>query len=257
MEQRLHELCPMQSIHQGGNRSSLDGWWTEEYDASHGWKVGNHQDNATEVAQDAGEAEQLYSVLENGVISFFYKREPSAIASEWVAMMRERMARLTVQYSANRSVHEYAESFYLPAAEVYAKRKADHGKLATELCKWQTELRTHWFEIHFREIESSQDENESHFKAGIYLGDICPEQVHVDLYADNVDSAAFVQTMSQVCEPAGVQGGFSYEATVPGARPASDYAFRIVAALDTRPVPLEEPPILRQRQVCCASIASK
>jgi starch phosphorylase len=162
-------------------------------------------------------------------------------------MMRESMARLTGQYSANRSVREYAERFYLPAAEAYAKRTEDHGKLATEIRKWQTELRTHWSEIHFHEIESSQNENECHIRASVYLGDICPEHVRVELYADNTDSAPFVQKMSQVSELVGVQGGFAFEATVPSTRPASDYTIRIVAALDTLSAPLEEPLILWQR----------
>jgi starch phosphorylase len=234
-------------VNGGLNLSSLDGWWAEAYNPSLGWQVGGHQDYPNEAAQDAEEAEQLYSVLENEVVPLFYRRESSGIPFEWVAMMRESMARLTGQYSANRSVREYAERFYLPAAEAYAKRTEDHGKLATEIRKWQTELRTHWSEIHFHEIESNQNENECHIRASVYLGDICPEHVRVELYADNTDSAPFVQKMSQVSELVGVQGGFAFETTVPGARPASDYTIRIVAALDTLSVPLEEPLILWQR----------
>jgi starch phosphorylase len=234
-------------VNGGLNLSSLDGWWAEAYDPSLGWKVGNHHDYPTEAAQDAEEAEQLYSVLENEVIPLFYRRESSGISSEWVAMMRESMARLTGQYSANRSVREYTERFYLPAAEAYTKRTGDRGDFAAQIWKWQAELRTHWSEIHFRELEVNQDESEYLIRVRIYLGTVCPEHVRVELFADNPDETSFNSEMSQAGELVGVQGGFVFEAKVPAVRPASDYTVRIVAALDTLAVPLEEPLILWQQ----------
>jgi starch phosphorylase len=234
-------------VNGGLNLSSLDGWWAEAYDPCLGWKVGDHQNYPTEAAQDAEEAEQLYSVLENEVIPLFYRRESSGIPSEWVAMMRESMSRLTGQYSANRSVREYTERFYLSAAKAYAKRSKNHGNLAVEIRKWQTELRTHWSEIHFRDLEVSQDESEYHIRTRIYLGTVCPEHVRVELFADNSDETPFISEMSQAGELVGVQGGFVFEAKVPAVRPASDYTVRIVAALDTLAVPLEEPLILWQQ----------
>ena len=234
-------------VNGGLNLSSLDGWWAEAYDPSLGWKVGDHQNYPTEAAQDAEEAEQLYSVLENEVIPLFYRRESSGIPSEWVGMMRESMARLTGQYSANRSVREYAERFYLPAAEAYAKRTGDRGDLAVQIRKWQAELRTHWSEIHFRELEVIQGENEYLMRVRIYLGTVCPDHVRVELFADNPDETPFISEMSQASELVGVQGGFVFEAKAPATRSASDYTVRIVAAFDTLAVPLEEPLILWQQ----------
>jgi starch phosphorylase len=234
-------------VNGGLNLSSLDGWWAEAYDPSLGWQVGGHQNYPNEAAQDAEEAEQLYSVLENEVIPLFYQRESSGIPSEWVAMMRESMARLTGQYSANRSVREYTERFYLPAAEAYAKRTENHGDLAVEIRKWQMELQAHWSEIHFRDLEVSQDKNEYLIRARIYLGTVCPEHVRVELFADNHEETPFVSEMTRAGELVGVQGGFVFEAKAPAARPASDYTVRIVAALDTLAAPLEEPLILWQR----------
>jgi starch phosphorylase len=234
-------------VNGGLNLSSLDGWWAEAYAPSLGWKVGDHQNYPTESAQDVEEAENLYSVLENEVIPLFYRRESSGIPSEWVAMMRESMARLTGQYSANRSVREYTEHFYLPAAEAYTKRTEDHGNLAIEIRKWQTELRTHWSEIHFHELEVSQDESEYLVRAHIDLGVIFPKHVRVEIFADNSDGASFISEMNQTEVSVGVQGEFVFEAKVPDTRPASDYTVRVVAALETLAVPLEEPLILWQR----------
>lgn len=210
-------------VNGGLNLSSLDGWWAEAYDASLGWKVGDHQDYPNEATQDAEEAEQLYSVLEKEVIPLFYQREPPGIPTEWVAMMRESMARLTGQYSANRSVREYTERFYLPAAEAYAKRVEEQCRLAIQIRKSQTELREHWSEIHFHEVETSQGESECLIRARIYLGAICPNHVRVELFADNPGEPPFISEMSQTGELVGVQGGFVFEAKVPVTRPVNDY----------------------------------
>jgi starch phosphorylase len=234
-------------VNGGLNLSSLDGWWAEAYDASLGWKVGDHQNYPTEAAQDAEEAEQLYSVLENEVIPLFYQREASGVPSDWVAMMRESMARLTGQYSANRSVREYTERFYLPAAEAYTKRAEDHASRAVQIRKWQIELQMHWSEIHFHELDVSQGENEYLIQARIYLGAICPEHIRVEIFSDNPEGAPFIAEMRQTNVLVGVQGGFVFEAKVPANRSASNYTVRIVAALDTLSVPLEEPLIMWQR----------
>jgi starch phosphorylase len=234
-------------VNGGLNLSSLDGWWAEAYDPSLGWDIGDHRSYPDEAAQDAAEAEQLYSILENDVVPLFYRRESSGIPSEWVAMMRESMARLTGQYSANRSVREYTERFYLPAAERYEKRSKNHGELAVQMHEWQTELRAHWFEIHFREFETSEDEHQFLIRAHIYLGAISPKHVRVEIFADNPDDAPFISEMNQTDELVGVKGGFVFQAKVPDTRPASDYTARIVAALDTLAVPLEEPLVLWQR----------
>jgi len=234
-------------VNGGLNLSSLDGWWAEAYDPSLGWKVGDHQGYSDGAAQDAEEAEQLYSVLENEVVPLFYRRESSGIPSEWVAMMRESMARLTGQYSANRSVREYTKRFYLPAAEAYEKRTKNHGELAVQIHEWQTELRAHWSEIHFREFETSEDEHQFLIRAHVYLGAISPEHVRVEIFADNPDGAPSISEMSQTEELVGVKGGFVFQVKVSDTRPVSDYTARIVAALDTLAVPLEEPLVLWQR----------
>ena len=66
------------------------------------------------------EAEQLYRLLERdgaGVL-----QDERGIPRAWVSKMRESMARLAPQFSANRTVREYTESHYLPTATEYQRR---------------------------------------------------------------------------------------------------------------------------------------
>ncbi|MDR5727733.1 MAG: alpha-glucan family phosphorylase, partial [Terriglobia bacterium] len=234
-------------VNGGLNLSSLDGWWAEAYDPSLGWKIGDHQNYADESAQDAAEAEQLYSILENGVIPLFYHRDSNGIPTGWIAKIRESMARLTGQYSANRSVREYTERFYLPAAESYGKRTQNHGQLAVNIRKRQIQLRAHWSEVRFHGIEIKQEGSHFLFQIQVYLGAIPPEHIRVEVFAENAEGAPFITEMSRTSELAGGKGGFMYQATVPDTRPAGDYTARIVGVLDKLAVPLEEPLILWQR----------
>ena len=57
------------------------------------------------------------------------ERNAAGIPAKWVARIRESMARLTPEYSANRAVRQYTEAHYIPAAA------ALHGARRS---KWQT-----------------------------------------------------------------------------------------------------------------------
>jgi starch phosphorylase len=46
--------------------------------------------------------------------------------------MRESMAQLTPRFAASRTVSEYTEQYYLPAAVAFRARAADKGALAKE-----------------------------------------------------------------------------------------------------------------------------
>jgi starch phosphorylase len=67
------------------------------------------------------------------VIPGFYARDESGIPTVWVKRMRESMARLTPRFSANRTVREYTEQHYLPAAAAYRTRAADKGAVGKEV----------------------------------------------------------------------------------------------------------------------------
>ena len=93
----------------GLNLSELDGWWAEAYTPEVGWALGDGQEHDEDLAWVAVEAEALYSLLEQEVILEFYARDERGIPTAWVARMRGSIARLTPQFSADRSVREYTE----------------------------------------------------------------------------------------------------------------------------------------------------
>ena len=124
-------------VNGGINLSELDGWWVEAYASDVGWAIGDGQEHGDDPAWDAAEAEALYNLLEREVVPEFYARDKDGIPVAWVARMRESMARLTPRFSANRSVCEYTEQHYLPAAAAYRQRSADQGAMGRRMVDWR------------------------------------------------------------------------------------------------------------------------
>jgi starch phosphorylase len=84
------------------NLSVLDGWWAEAYDPSFGWAIDG--------TSDEEDAEQLYALLEQQVVPRFEARDA------WLEMMKSSIAELAPRFSMQRTVIEYADRYYVPAA---------------------------------------------------------------------------------------------------------------------------------------------
>ena len=235
-------------VNGGLNLSELDGWWAEAYTPEAGWALGDGQEHGDDPAWDAAEAEALYERLEREVIPQFYTRDDKGIPTAWVGRMRESMARLTPRFCANRAVCEYAERHYLPAATAYRERAADKGALGRQMVEWRHNLEQKWGTLRFGEVKVETRGGQHLFEAQIYLNDLDPKAVRVELYADGVKGGAPArQEMKWVRQLAGASGGCVYSAAVSAARPPGDYTARMTPHRDGVAVPLETAQILWQR----------
>jgi starch phosphorylase len=140
-------------VNGGINLSERDGWWAEAYSPEAGWALGDGAEHGDDPAYDAAEAGVLYDLLEQQVIPEFYRRDEAGIPTAWVARMRNSMAQLTPRFSTNRSLREYTEEHYLPAAATYRERAANGGAEGAKIIRWRQALSQHWGEwrSHFRE----------------------------------------------------------------------------------------------------------
>jgi starch phosphorylase len=120
-------------VNGGLNVSVLDGWWAEAYHADVGWAIGDGAEHGDDPAWDRLDAEALYAALEDKIIPEFYSRDREGIPRDWVRRVRESMALLTPAFSANRTVRQYTEEHYIPAAAAYAARTANRGVAGMDL----------------------------------------------------------------------------------------------------------------------------
>ncbi|MGD0209021.1 MAG: alpha-glucan family phosphorylase [Verrucomicrobiota bacterium] len=235
-------------INGGINLSELDGWWAEAYVPELGWALGDGQEHGDDPAWDAAEAEALYDLLERKVIPEFYARDDKGIPTAWVARMRESMARLTPLFAASRTVREYTEQHYLPAASAYRVRAADKGAAARKLVDWRNALAPKWAALRFGAV-TVETRGEQHVIAvEVFLKDASPDTVRVELYADGVKGGSAVrQEMTRLRQLAYGPGGYVYSAAVSAARPPADYTARVIPHCDGVAIPLEDARILWQR----------
>jgi starch phosphorylase len=235
-------------VNGGINLSELDGWWAEAYTSDVGWAVGDGLEHGDDPAWDAAEAQALYEQLEREVIPEFYARDENGIPTAWVARMRESMARLTPLFSANRTVRQYTEQHYLPAAAAFRARQADKGSVARQIVDWRHGLEQKWATLHFGEVKAETKDDHHLFEVHVYLGEVAPDAVRVELYADAAnDGRAIRVEMKRVRPIANAANGYIYTASAPANRPASDYTARMIPHYDGVAVPLEEARILWQR----------
>jgi starch phosphorylase len=225
----------------------LDGWWAEAYTPEVGWALGDGREHGDDPAWDAVEAEALYDLLEREVIPDFYTRDKSGIPTAWVKRMRESMARLTPRFSANRTIREYTEQHYIPAAAAYCRRAADRGAKGAQIANWQRALRQNWSNLRFGEMKVASDGEKHVFEVRVYFCGLDPDAMRVELYADGVDEKGPVrQEMTCRKQPADTNGDI-YSAQVPSTRPAADYTPRVIPHRADVAVPLEAAQILWQR----------
>jgi len=234
-------------VNGGINLSELDGWWAEAYTPEVGWALGDGQEHGDDPAWDAVEANALYNVLEREVIPEFYARDKNGIPIAWVKRMRESMARLTPRFSADRTVREYTEQHYVPAAAAYCSRVANNGASSRQMVDWQNDLEQNWATVHFGKVKVETRDTQHLFEVQVCLNDLDPKAVRVELYANGTNGGAPVrQEMKHLSQLAGVAGGHIYSVEVLAVRPPGDYTARIIPHYDGVAVPLEEARILWQ-----------
>jgi starch phosphorylase len=235
-------------VNGGLNLSELDGWWAEAYSPDVGWALGDGQEHGDDPAWDAAEAGALYDLLEREVTPEFYARNEKGIPGAWVNRMRESMARLTPRFSANRTVREYTEQRYLPAAIAYRERAADKGAMGKRIADWRHAMDIKWSSLRFGGLRVESNADHHVFEVEVFLNDLDPNAVRVELYADGLDGDDGVREEMNRARPQPDESGRSvYKATVPAARPASDYTARVVPHRDGLAIPLEAAKILWQR----------
>jgi starch phosphorylase len=158
------------------------------------------------------------------------------------------MTRLTPRFSASRTVREYTEQHYLPAASAYRGRAADNGAAARKLVDWQNELALKCAAIRFGAVTVETKEEQHAIVVEVFLEGASPDMFRVELYADALKGGtAARQEMTRQRQLPGEAGGYVFGATVSAARPAADYTARIMPHYDGLAVPLEAGWLLWQK----------
>jgi len=139
-------------VNGGLNLSELDGWWVEAYNPEVGWALGDGLEHGYDPALDKQEAEALFSIIEQQVAPEFYGRNGDNVPKAWVERVRKSMSGLTPRFSSNRTVRDYAEKYYMPAAELYQTRSAHSSEVGRRIVHWKEEMDQQWPWLRFGQM---------------------------------------------------------------------------------------------------------
>lgn len=234
-------------VNGGLNLSELDGWWAEAYSPEVGWAMGDLQEHGDDPGRDAEEAATLYNLLEQQVIPEFYERNQSGMPERWVERIRKSMATLTPRFSANRTVREYTEKYYLPAAANYTKRLARGGAIGKQIVSWKDNIKNKGGSVKFGGVQMEGIENGYLFRAGVWMNGIDPGEVLVQMYADGINGSATEKINMALDSVSADKGEHIYSVEIISKRPSTDYTARIIPNYEGVSVPLENNWILWQR----------
>jgi starch phosphorylase len=225
---KLHEASGtsgMKVIPNGGiNMSVLDGWWPEAFDGTNGWAIGDRRIYGNQDYQDFMESTSFYELIEKEIVPMFYDRGPDGLPRRWIAMMKSSMQSCCPVFSTSRMVREYAERFYLPAAERWYRFSQNSYKVTREVAAWRRKVIERWNDVQIEAVEADLPEvatvgNQLPVKARVRLGSLDPKEVSVELYYGPLDARGLITMGSSSplhCEGKnGSADSYSYTGVIP------------------------------------------
>jgi len=177
------------------NCSVLDGWWDEAYAPEVGWAIGNGEQYHDEKLQDDIESNALYDLLERDIIPMFYNRGRDGLPREWIKRMKDCMRQIGPSMSSHRMLMDYSNQFYFPALKNHRRFAKDDYAEAKSLAAYFSKLHQSWGSLKIVKVESNakpvmQRSDTLTVTAYLDLGDISPNDLHVELYYGTMSSQA-------------------------------------------------------------------
>jgi len=179
----------------GLNLSVLDGWWAEGATPENGWTIGSGETYDELEYQNTVESQALYDLLEKEVVPLFYDRGPDNLPRGWISKMKAAMSSLAPVYNTNRMVQQYAENYYVHAAERWTALTADGLGKARELSAWKSQMAEQFANVRIESVNDDMDDRRGALVGGqvtveavVDLGQISPEDVVVQLYNGSLDA---------------------------------------------------------------------
>ncbi len=165
--------------------SILDGWWDEVGPCEYGWSIGGAEKYASEAEQDAVEAESLYNLIEQDIAPAYYAKGEDGISLPWLTLMKESVKHIAPFFNTHRMVKEYYERFYVPANDYFGILSAP-GK-AEAVAAWRRKIAENWYRVNVVDITPKLETailmgDKVNFKARVFLGDLAPQDIQVELY---------------------------------------------------------------------------
>jgi starch phosphorylase len=179
-----------------------------------------------------------------GAVRVGARRRPGSQAVDHAVVHAERRSdqHSELCIDVRRALREYTERYYLLAARAFATRSAHEGEEAARVVDWERTMRSHWPLLRFGHVEVRTEGGRHAFAATVYIDDIDPDSVAIELYADAASTGGGPsRTPMRREEPLVGARGFLYRAEVNDDRPAAHFTPRAIPSRSGVSIPLELP----------------
>ncbi len=126
-------------INFGLNFSVLDGWWREGYNEENGWTIGDEKDYPSDQVQDFEDAHDFYNTLEQTIAPLYYDNPTG-----WWDKCKNSFISTVTRYGTDRMVSDYADKFYAPACAYRQHFDANPGKNVENYITTRRFLNRNW-----------------------------------------------------------------------------------------------------------------
>jgi len=167
------------------NLSILDGWWSEAFDGGNGWGIPG-ADAHDEGRRDYLDSSAMLDAIEEEVVPLYYARNASGISTEWVRRCKHAMATVIPSFNMRRTVGDYANGLYKPAAAQGAQLLANKAAGATGLAAWKKRVREHWSGVSIVSVSDAvraDPQAPLKLRAVVQLGQLSAQDLRVEFKA--------------------------------------------------------------------------
>jgi phosphorylase/glycogen(starch) synthase len=129
------------------NFSVLDGWWAEGYKKNAGWALSEESTFDNPQFQDELDAEQIYTILEEEIVPFYYEVNEKKIPAKWVSYIKNTISEIAPHYTMKRQLEDYIRLYY---SRLIKRSKIMTGKnyeMARHIASWKRKVLRGWDSI--------------------------------------------------------------------------------------------------------------
>ncbi len=195
----------MKVIYNGGLNCSIpDGWWAEAYRRDLGWSIGHGEEYREDewAHQDYVESQALYNLLEQDIVTLFYRQSRDGLPREWIRRVKISMKELAPRFNTHRMVQQYTDEFYMPRFHVSQSMSRERYAGALRYVDWRRHLDEAWGDVSVMEVDLRDGDVEigsrAQIQARVVLGRLRPCDVKVQLYYGILDSAGAIRNGESV-----------------------------------------------------------
>jgi starch phosphorylase len=128
----------------------------------------------------------MLDAIEEEVVPLYYARNASGISTEWVRRCKHAMATVIPSFNMRRTVGDYANGLYKPAAAQGAQLLANQAAGAAGLAAWKKRVRDHWSGVNILSVSDATRANAQaplKILAVVQLGNLSAQDLRVEFKA--------------------------------------------------------------------------